>query len=198
MFGVSASHWFLWNQFIDASSHGRLDRPLIVSGQTQTRERRTSAASSPFLQQLHQRLKRGKRRVCSPFRQANAPAFRATAHTRTFPEPSGVMIRFVFPKRRSSRRREHCQDVLCACNDFFIKVIHRFLCLVSCPKQGTVLRTQNLKSDPTAAGGAVKADRSEARNALHSTSRLTAVFFCVRLVTAILLDDFDRLQLHHP
>ena len=109
MFGVSASHWFLWNQFIDASSHGRLDRPLIVSGQTQTRERRTSAASSPFLQQLHQRLKRGKRRVCSPFRQANAPAFRATAHTRTFPEPSGLMIRFVFPKRRSSRRREHCQ-----------------------------------------------------------------------------------------
>ena len=109
MFGVSASHWFLWNQFIDASSHGRLDRPLIVSGQTQTRERRTSAASSSFLQQLHQRLKRGKRRVCSPFRQANAPAFRATAHTRTFPEPSGLMIRFVFPKRRSSRRREHCQ-----------------------------------------------------------------------------------------
>ena len=105
-------------------------------------------------------------------------------------------------KSKVPKPGEHCQDVLCACNDFFIKVIHRFLCLVSCPKQGTVLRTQNLKSNRTAAGRAVKADRSpesfrgEERLAQHEPP--DRCFFCVRLVTAILLDDLDRLQLHHP
>jgi len=102
------------------------------------------------------------------------------------------------PRGKVPKPVEHCQDVLCACNDFFIKVIHRFLCLVSCPKQGTVLRTQNLKSSRTAAGGAVKADRSKARNALHSTSRPTAVFSCARLVASFMLDDLDGLQLQHP
>jgi hypothetical protein len=70
-----------------------------------------------------------------------------------------------------------CQDVLCAGNEFFIKVIHRFLCLVSCPKQGTVLRTQNLKSSPTAAGGAVKADRSESEERLAQHEPPDRCFF---------------------
>jgi hypothetical protein len=52
------------------------------------------------------------------------------------------------PKSQVPRPGGDCQDVLCACNEFFIIVIHRFLCLVSCPKQGTILRTQNLKSSP--------------------------------------------------
>src|ERR1700678_228051 len=96
------------------------------------------------------------------------------------------------PKSKVPRPGEHCQDVLCACNDFFIIIIHRFFCLVSCPKQGTVLRTQDLKSNPTAAGGAVKADRSpesfrgEERLAHHEPP--DRCFFCVRLVTAILRD----------
>jgi len=105
-------------------------------------------------------------------------------------------------KSQVPRLGEHCQDVLCAGNEFFIIVIHQFLCLVSCPKQGTVLRTQNLKSDPTAAGGAVKADRSpesfRGKERLAQHEPPDRCFFCVRLVTAILLDDFDRLQLHHP
>ncbi len=66
------------------------------------------------------------------------------------------------------------------------------------PKTGHGFATQNLKSRPTAAGGAVKADRSEARNALHSTSRPTAVFSCARLVASFILDDLDGLQLQHP
>ena len=50
---------------------------------------------------------------------------------------------------------------VCLCGRvFFDKGYSQVFVLVSCPKQGTVLRTQNLKRVPTAAGGAVKADRS--------------------------------------
>jgi hypothetical protein len=53
--------------------------------------------------------KRGTARFCSLIRQATAPAF-VPLHTPVFFQSrQASRIRFVFPKRRSSRRREHCQ-----------------------------------------------------------------------------------------
>jgi hypothetical protein len=40
------------------------------------------------------------------------------------------------PKSQVPKLGEHCQDVLCACNDFFIIVIHRFSLFNSVPKTG--------------------------------------------------------------
>lgn len=109
MLGVSASHWFLWNQFIDAPSHGRLDRPLIVSGQTTNEGTAHQRRFLVFFATTAPTAKKGTPRFCPSFPPSECARFRAAAHTRTFPEPSGLMIRFVFPKCRSSGRSEHCQ-----------------------------------------------------------------------------------------
>ena len=48
-------------------------------------------------------------RFCPSFHQANAPAFVPLHTLGFFQSRQASRIRFVFPKRRSSRRREHCQ-----------------------------------------------------------------------------------------
>ena len=70
--------------------------------------------------------------------------------------------------------------------------------LVFMPKEGTVLRKQNLKSNPQRRAALSRQTAAVARNALHSTSRPTAVFFSVLLVISIAFDDLDGLQLQHP
>ena len=54
-------------------------------------------------------LKRGTTRFCPSFHQANAPAFVPLHALGFFQSRKASRIRFVFPKRRSFRRREHCQ-----------------------------------------------------------------------------------------
>ena len=77
-------------------------------------------------------------------------------------------------------------------------VIHLSSCSVSCPKPGTVLRKQNPKSKPQRQAALSRQTAALARNAFHSTSRPTAVFFRARLVVAIAFQDFDEVQPQDP
>src|SRR5438477_7961861 len=69
--------------------------------------------------------------------------------------------------------------------------------LFSCPKQGTVLPTQNLKSNPQRRAALSRQTAAIARNALHSTSRPAAVFLGVCLAGIAFLWP-EGLQLQDP
>ena len=62
------------------------------------------------------------------------------------------------------------------------------------PKTGTVLRTQNLKRTPQRRAALSRQTAAVARNALHSTSRATAVFLSASL-TGFTFKWPDGLQL---
>ena len=98
--------------------------------------------------------------------------------------------RHPLPANRAQSRCSLCEQVL------FHNFYSPAFLLVPCPKQGTVLRPQNL-SAPHSGGRRCQDGPQRSEEYLDSTSRPTAVICRVRLA-GISFHDLDGLQLQHP